>query len=225
MQINGYSKISMSAYRSSDMQSKNGLPQTNTFIQMLQNANTSATKNTKTSADDEMEAFKKEIYAELAQINGMNSSSILSNSVHITKDGFQRMKDDPAYRKKIMDWLRADAAASHGLPYGVHVTTTITGSGATSYGENVYPDDSDATKSIKKSRADKKAEEAFYYAKRKKRQEATEAFLLKQQQNRDISQKIVLANAQNQKARIEAAEQIYIQNYKLNIQQSKSWNV
>ncbi len=86
MQINGYSKISMSAYRSSDMQSKNGLPQTNTFIQMLQNANTSATKNTKTSADDEMEAFKKEIYAELAQINGMNSSSILSNSVHITKD-------------------------------------------------------------------------------------------------------------------------------------------
>ena len=60
----------------------------------------------------------------------MNSSAILSNSVHITEDGFKRMKEDPEYRKEIMDWLRADARASHGVPIAAHVTTTITGSGA-----------------------------------------------------------------------------------------------
>lgn len=47
------------------------------------------------------------------------------------------MKEDPEYRKEIMDWLRADARASHGVPIAAHVTTTITGSGATSYGMNV----------------------------------------------------------------------------------------
>lgn len=62
----------------------------------------------------------------------------------------QRMKEDPAYRKEIMDWLRADARASHGVPFGVHVTTTITGAGATCYGANVYHDDSAATKAAKR---------------------------------------------------------------------------
>lgn len=111
---------------------------------MVQNTSAQATSQTdKTAATkevsevDEMAAFKQEIYEELAEIDKMNSSAILSNSVHITEDGFKRMKEDPAYRKEIMDWLRADARASHGVPFGVHVTTTITGSGATSYGMNV----------------------------------------------------------------------------------------
>ncbi len=92
------------------------------FSQMVQNTSAQATSQTdKTAATkevsevDEMAAFKQEIYEELAEIDKMNSSAILSNSVHITEDGFKRMKEDPAYRKEIMDWLRADARASHGF--------------------------------------------------------------------------------------------------------------
>lgn len=44
--------------------------------------------------EEEMTAFKWEIYDELAEINKMNPASVFSNSVHITEDGFKRMKDD-----------------------------------------------------------------------------------------------------------------------------------
>ena len=138
MQISGYSSAAMLAYRSSGMKQKAGTVKMQDFSQMVQNTSAQATSQTdKTAATkevsevDEMAAFKQEIYEELAEIDKMNSSAILSNSVHITEDGFKRMKEDPAYRKEIMDWLRADARASHGVPFGVHVTTTITGAGAT----------------------------------------------------------------------------------------------
>ena len=55
-----------------------------------------------------------------------------------------------------MDWLREDARVSHSLPFNAHVTTTITGAGATCYGAHVYHDDSAATKAAKKDLADKK---------------------------------------------------------------------
>ena len=117
-------------------------------------------------SDEEMLAFKQEIYDELAEIDKMHSSATLSNSVHITEDGFKKMKEDPDYRKEIMDWLRADARASYGVPFAVHITTTITGAGATCYGANVYYDDSPIIKVSKKQIADKKAEGAFYYSDR-----------------------------------------------------------
>lgn len=144
MQISGYSSAAMLAYRSSGMKQKAGTVKMQDFSQMVQNTSAQATSQTdKTAATkevsevDEMAAFKQEIYEKLAEIDKMNSSAILSNSVHITEDGFKRMKEDPEYRKEIMDWLRADARASHGVPIAAHVTTTITGSGATSYGMNV----------------------------------------------------------------------------------------
>ena len=124
MQISGYSSAAMLAYRSSGMKQKAGTVKMQDFSQMVQNTSAQATSQTdKTAATkevsevDEMAAFKQEIYEELAEIDKMNSSAILSNSVHITEDGFKRMKEDPAYRKEIMDWLRADARASHGVPF------------------------------------------------------------------------------------------------------------
>ncbi|WP_061215182.1 hypothetical protein [Syntrophomonas wolfei] len=218
MQINGYSSATMLAYRSSDMQRKVGLPQTNSFAQTIENtaATEKATKTTETtgvSAADEMATFKKEIYDELEQINGMNSSSILSNSVHITEDGFQRMKDDPEYRKEIMDWLRADARASHGVPFDVHVTTNITGSGATCYGANVYHDDNVMTKSSKKQLADKKAEGAFYRSERKSHREDNSKLWIKEREKRDRLQKMLLEKSINQKIQRQAMNEEYINNY------------
>lgn len=172
---------------------------------MVQNTSAQATSQTdKTAATkevsevDEMAAFKQEIYEKLAEIDKMNSSAILSNSVHITEDGFKRMKEDPEYRKEIMDWLRADARASHGVPIAAHVTTTITGSGATSYGMNVFDNDSAATKASKQQWADKKAEGSFYhsdrtYADRRAAQRKRDSeYVASERQKRELMQKMIL---------------------------------
>jgi len=220
MQISGYSSAAMLAYRSSGMKQKAGTVKMQDFSQMVQNTSAQATSQTdKTAATkevsevDEMAAFKQEIYEELAEIDKMNSSAILSNSVHITEDGFKRMKEDPAYRKEIMDWLRADARASHGVPFGVHVTTTITGAGATCYGANVYHDDSAATKAAKKDLADKKAEGSFYhsdrtYADRRAAQRKRDReYVASERQKRELMQKMMLEKSIDQKAQRQLLDQ------------------
>ncbi len=160
MQINGFSS-SAGAYQTDAKTAKKGGMRFGLMVQNEQAGKTEQTDKTTSAVPmtpkEEMTAFKQEIYKELAEIDKMNSSAILSNSVHITEDGFKRMKEDPAYRKEIMDWLRADARASHGVPIAAHVTTTITGAGATSYGANVFPHDSAAVRASKKALADKKA--------------------------------------------------------------------
>ena len=171
----------------------------------------------------------------------MNSSAILSNSVHITEDGFKRMKEDPEYRKEIMDWLRADARASHGVPIAAHVTTTITGAGATCYGANVYHDDSAATKAAKKDLADKKAEGSFYhsdrtYADRRAAQRKRDReYVASERQKRELMQKMILEKHIDQKAQRQlldqkalaqnVVDQKYVQDYLLGMQESKSWNI
>lgn len=47
-----------------------------------------------------MVEFKKEIYIELEEISSMNSPKVLSDSIQITEDRFERMKEDHKYRKK-----------------------------------------------------------------------------------------------------------------------------
>lgn len=223
MQIDGNSSVAFSAYRSSDVLKKADLPQGQSFLQMVQDMRTGAivptAESAEVSAEDEMRAFKTEIYMELAQINSMNSSAVLSNSVHITEGGFQRMKDDPEYRKEIMDWLRADARASHGLPYGEHVTTTITEHGATSFGMNVYPEDSAATRASKKQMADSRAEGAFYHSARKKQRKVNDAFWLRAQQNRDAVERMLLERRLDQ----QIAEQRYLD--MLGTQQNGEWSI
>lgn len=171
----------------------------------------------------------------------MNSSAILSNSVHITEDGFKRMKEDPEYRKEIMDWLRADARASHGVPIAAHITTTITGSGATSYGMNVFDNDSAATKASKQQWADKKAEGSFYhsdrtYADRRAAQRKRDSeYVASERQKRELMQKMILEKHIDQKAQRQlldqkalaqnVVDQKYVQDYLLGMQESKSWNI
>lgn len=248
MQISGYSSAAMLAYRSSGMKQKAGTVKMQDFSQMVQNTSAQATSQTdKTAATkevsevDEMAAFKQVIYEKLAEIDKMNSSAILSNSVHITEDGFKRMKEDPEYRKEIMDWLRADARASHGVPIAAHVTTTITGSGATSYGMNVFDNDSAATKASKQQWADKKAEGSFYhsdrtYADRRAAQRKRDSeYVASERQKRELMQKMILEKHIDQKAQRQlldqkalaqnVVDQKYVQDYLLGMQESKSWNI
>lgn len=159
MQINGYSN-SMVQYNRTVPQ--NRAKNAQGFSQAIQDTQSKAVETSKLTAQEEMEVFKKEIHNEISQIYGKGSSAILSNSIHVTDGAFEKMKNDPAFKNKVMSTFREDAAASYLLPYQVHTTTTITEDGVYSYGANVYPHDSATTKSSKKDEADKKAEGAFY---------------------------------------------------------------
>ncbi len=201
MQINGYRNAMPSATPAPDASQKTETPNRNGFTQMLQNTHLFAAGSAQQTADlspeEEMEVFKKEIYWELAQINAMNSPSVLSNSVRITDDGFQRMKDDPEYRKEIMDWLRADARASYGLPGGVHVMTTITGHGATSSsigdcaGGGLFGSQKD---------------DSFYYAERKAKQRKRDAEWFQERHEREMLAKLRLKKQMAKKAQAKAID-------------------
>ena len=251
MQINGFPNAAMlGAYRTgakaANAAKKTSQPHGMSFDLMVRNEQpTKAEQTDKTAAaapltpEEEMAAFKQEIYEELAEINGMHSSATLSNSVHITEDGFKRMKEDPEYRKEIMDWLRADARASHGLPFSAHVTTTITGAGATCYGAHVYNDDSAATRASKKALADKKGEGAFYrsdranrdYSDRKAAQRKRDSeYVASERMKRELMQKMLLDKSiaqkeQHQALNQQAFQKQYLENYMLSMQPPKSWDI
>ena len=157
MQISGYSSAAMLAYRSSGMKQKSRHSEKSriflrwyrTQAHRQQAKQIRQRRQKEVSEVDEMAAFKQEIYEELAEIDKIELLGYFVQFCTYHRRWIKRMKEDPAYRKEIMDWLRADARASHGVPFGVHVTTTITGSGATSYGMNVFDNDSAATKASK----------------------------------------------------------------------------
>lgn len=175
------------------------------FDLMMRNAQMGqATVVTPPSPEEEMAAFKVEIYKELAKINLMNSSAILSNSVHITEDGFKKMKEDPTYREKIMNWLRADARASHGLPFSTHVTTIINGVTATSYSvsDDLYQKDHST-----KAMMDKKAKDSFYYADRKAAQRKRNSeYVESERLKREFMQKMMLAKNLNQEVPLQGID-------------------
>ncbi|MEH0022638.1 MAG: hypothetical protein V6Z89_23515 [Desulfobacter sp.] len=162
MQINGYNNV-LRSYNLKPRDSIRGNDTSGSELAKNTTETTATTKNEKLTDADEMDAFKKAIHKEIDDIYGNASPALLSNSVHITDGAFERMKSDPEFKSKMMDILRRDASASHQLPYGVHVTTTIDENGYSSYGANVYNNDSQKIREDKKDEADKKAEGAFYH--------------------------------------------------------------
>ena len=95
MQINGFPNAAMlGAYRTG-AKAANAAKKTSqthgmSFDLMVRNEQPNKAEQTdKTAAaapltpEEEMAAFKQEIYEELAEIDKMNSSAVLSNSVHI----------------------------------------------------------------------------------------------------------------------------------------------
>ena len=239
MQISGYSSAAMLAQQFSGMQQKAGGVKKQDFAQMMQNTNAAAQAAGQTneaaatqevSEVDEMAAFKQEIYKELAEIDSMTAASVLTNSIHITEDGFQRMKDDPEYRKEIMDWLRADARDSHKVPFDCHVTTTITSAGATSYGIS----DTATTPQWVNS----KAEGAFYRSDRRAEQrKRNNEYVTEERLKRELMQKMILEKSIDRKEQLQALDQkifdqkvaqhylLGMQGYSVGMQNSKSWSI
>jgi hypothetical protein len=61
------------------------------------------------TAESDMDAFKKSIYDE---INALKSNPSVSFSINITDGGFERMKNDPAYKDAVMGRIREEFAAA-----------------------------------------------------------------------------------------------------------------
>ena len=239
MQISGYSSAAMLAQQFSGMQQKANTVKMQDFTKLMQNTNAAAqatgqideaAATQEVSEVDEMAAFKQEIYKELAEIDSMTAASVLTNSIHITEDGFQRMKDDPEYRKEIMDWLRADARDSHKVPFDCHVTTTITSAGATSYGIS----DTATTPQWVNS----KAEGAFYRSDRRTEQrKRNNEYVTEERLKRELMQKMILEKSIDRKEQLQALDQkifdqkvaqhylLGMQGYPVGMQNSKSWSI
>lgn len=162
MQISGYNTV-LDSYRLQPQHNIKGNDASSSEVTKNATETTSTTKSKKLTEADEMEAFKKAIHKEIDDIYGNASPALLSNSVHITDGAFEKMKSDPEFKNKMMDTLRRDAETTHLLPYGVHATTTISENGYSSYGANVYENDSKEIKDDKKFEAEKRAEGAFYW--------------------------------------------------------------
>ena len=64
----------------------------------------------KLSEAEEMEAFKKEFYAELEKIP--KDRTIANVAINISEEAFKNMKDDPEYREKVLSLIKRDMTGS-----------------------------------------------------------------------------------------------------------------
>ena len=69
---------------------------------------------------EEMEAFKRDFYAEVARIP--IHGTVLNVAINVSEDGFLRMKDDPKYKEEVLGLLRRDLCA----PFIHSVSSLIT---------------------------------------------------------------------------------------------------
>ena len=72
------------------------------------------------SAQEEMAAFKRGFYEEVANIQIHNT--VKNVAINVSEDGFRRMKDDPKYKEEILGLLRRDLCA----PFIHSVSSLIT---------------------------------------------------------------------------------------------------
>ena len=72
------------------------------------------------SAAEEMAAFKRDFYAEVAKIPIHNT--VKNVALNVSEEAFQRMKDDPKYKEEILGLLRRDLCA----PFIHEVSSLIT---------------------------------------------------------------------------------------------------
>ena len=135
-----------------------------------------------------------------------------------------------------MDWLRADARASYGLPHGTHSTTTITGAGATARVVSDYLYRKDPSTMIM---VNQKEKDSFFhsnrsdhvnrdYADRKAAQRKRDnEYVTYERMKRKLMQKMVPDKGIDQKIQLQAInqqafQQQHLENYIQEMQASKN---
>lgn len=72
----------------------------------------SAEQNKEMTPEEELEVFKKDFYQELSMIT--KHATVSNAAVNVTEAAFKRMKDDPAYKQQVLNWIKHDLGASYG---------------------------------------------------------------------------------------------------------------
>ena len=145
-------------------------------------------KTSEMSEAEEMEAFKKEFYADLEKIT--NHRTVYSWSVSISEKAFENMKADPGYRAKILSLIQRDVGDSYS-PRNCSVHITV---GATSkaYRADSWPDCNDSEYYVR-------SQNSFYKRDSKKKdrtEEINERYLEKRAQAKKLQEKILKEDAE-----------------------------
>lgn len=129
-----------------------------------ENADIEKTSETKELSESEiMDAFKKEIYEEMDEIFSHYGPKSLSETVHITDTAFERLKNDPKFRREFMEYLRQGIYFSYNrLPVRTIGFIFVTERGWTRNAVNVNDYDCSSNKDEKKCIDKKKERDAFY---------------------------------------------------------------
>lgn len=92
-------------YIKEETKTENGKLQKTTFFSELNKVAASAL-----TKEQEMEQFKQEFWAEVA---GIPKTSTIDNlAIHITDKGWERMKEEPEYREKMMGLIKRDTTGN-----------------------------------------------------------------------------------------------------------------
>lgn len=103
--------------------SKNARETTGASSNLKNIVKTEGTSQTKKStSEEEMAIFKKEFYQDLENIQ--LHSTVKNAAVNISDKAFEKMKDDPQYRNKVLSLLQRDLCSSY-APRDTSVLLTV----------------------------------------------------------------------------------------------------
>lgn len=87
------------------------------------------------SPEEEMAIFKKEFYDELSKIK--THSTVINVAINISEDAFVKMKEDPQYKKEVLNLIKRDMGDSY-APRNCSILLTV-GSSLSEYRGDGWP--------------------------------------------------------------------------------------
>lgn len=138
----------------------------------------------KMTIEEELEVFKKEFYEELTKVN--SHRTVGNMAVNISEDAFKKMKEDPAYKEKVLSLIKRDWGDSY-APRNCSVLITV-GSSLDDYRADSWPIGYD-------SEFDVRSRNSYYEktseSKKAKQKEMLEEYLQKRQEAKRIEKKLI----------------------------------
>lgn len=138
----------------------------------------------KMTIEEELEVFKKEFYEKLTKVN--SHRTVGNMAVNISEDAFKKMKEDPAYKEKVLSLIKRDWGDSY-APRNCSVLITV-GSSLDDYRADSWPIGYD-------SEFDVRSRNSYYEktseSKKAKQKEILEEYLQKRQEAKRIEKKLI----------------------------------
>ncbi|MFI3174426.1 MAG: hypothetical protein R3Y53_04380 [Bacillota bacterium] len=157
MEINNYTNVT-SVYSTSAITSVEEEEEVveNTAVEELEDAQT-------LTAEEEMALFKEEFYKELEEVYSDLPSNILSLAVKISDEAFEKLKDDPEYKEKLLTGLANDLEEASKLGKDAHMFVSVDETEFSADFIGINSTDDQVLITAKNSLAAQQAVGSFYY--------------------------------------------------------------